>query len=159
MSRDVILECFEKAGIYPPGASAALLPKATSTRSSRRITKVDASKEMQRIANSTDLSVDDRIIQISRVVEDVMQLTRYEQVSAESLCPKRRGRKGKKTVSRGGLGDASPNSHSSESTSQVRPAYSRVVGNFSPPKLLEVGDPFARDRTAWNKPRFLVCPF
>jgi len=80
VSRDVILECFEKAGIYPPGASAALLPKAKATRSSRRITKVDASKEMQRIANSMDISVDDRsrCLSILRWAEVICQLCGFE---------------------------------------------------------------------------------
>ena len=157
--RDVILECFEKAGIYPPGASAALVPKVEAIRSSRRIVKVDAAKDIQRIANNLELSVDERIIQISQVVEDVMELAKFEQVPVESLCPKRRGRKGKKKVSSGELGDANANSPSPESPSHVRPAYGEVVGNFSPGKLLQVSASFAKERDDWNKSRLFVCTF
>ena len=73
--REVILACFENAGIYPPEASVSLIDPQKSTRSSRRITKVEAGKELKRITNDSSLSTDQRIIECSKVCEEVMELS------------------------------------------------------------------------------------
>ena len=54
--REVILACFENAGIYPPEASVSLIDPQKSTRSSRRISKVEAGQELKRITNDPNLS-------------------------------------------------------------------------------------------------------
>jgi hypothetical protein len=142
----VIMECFEKAGIYPPGASAALVDDA-SNRHSRRIQKVEASKELQRIANDKTLSTDQIITQSSVVLEDIMELSKYEQLPPEMLCPRKRQKKRHKQ------GSISP----SQSQSPLRHAYQNVTGNFSPRAMLEISDSFAAEREEWSKVRQFVC--
>ena len=152
--REVILACFEDAGIYPPEASATLVSKQQSTRTSRRIAKVDASKDLQRISNDPNLSTDQKIIQCSQVVENVMELAKYEQTSAEDLCPRKRKKKKKRKKSE----PTTQESDSEDSTSlSRRPAYSAVVGNFSPGALHAVRDSFVREREEWSKVRLFVC--
>jgi hypothetical protein len=144
--REVILDCFEKAGIYPPEASFSLLDKQSSTRSSRRISKVEAGKELKRIANDPILSTDEKLIQCSQVCEDVMELSKYEQASAEDLCFRTRGKNKKKK-----------SDDSDDTASPSRPAFNNVVGNFSPRVLLAVSNSFAREREEWNKVRLFLC--
>lgn len=152
--REVIIECFEKAGIYPPGASAALVSRGASSRNSRRIEKMEAGRELQRIANDMTLSTDQRIIQSSKVLEDVLELPKYEQIPAEQLCPqKRKGRRarGGKNIRNGA------NDLDSPSVSPSRPAYKNVTGNFSPGALLNISDSFALEREEWNQARQFIC--
>ena len=144
--REVILACFENAGIYPPEASTSLLDPQKPTRSSRRITKVEAGKELKRIANDSSLSTDQRIIECSKVCEEVMELSKYEQVSAEDLCNKKRGKKKKKK-----------SDDSDDTATPSRHAFNNVVGNFSPGALLEVSNSFASEREEWSKVRLFIC--
>jgi hypothetical protein len=137
----------QKAGIYPPGASAALVSDGASNRSSRRIKKLEASKELQRIANDKTLSTDQVITQSSVVLEDVMELSKYEQLPPEKLCPPKRQKKRNKQ------GSISP----SQSQSPLRHAYQNVTGNFSPRAMLEISDSFAAEREEWSKVRQFVC--
>jgi hypothetical protein len=146
--REVIIECFEKAGIYPPGASAALVSRGTSSRSSRRVEKMEAGKELTRINNDMTLSTDQRIIQSSKVLENVLELLKYEQIPAEQLCPQKRKNKGRKA--KGGKND-------SPSISPSRPAYKNVTGNFSPRALRDISDSFAAEREEWNRARQFIC--
>ena len=67
--REVIIDCFEKAGIYPPEASANLLSPQQATRSSRRVGKVQAARDLARIANDTSLSTDQKLVQSSEIAE------------------------------------------------------------------------------------------
>ena len=156
--REVILDCFEKAGIYPPEASASLVSQQQSSyRTSHRIAKVDAGKELQRIANDRSLSTDQIIIQCSQVVEDVMELSMYDQTPAEDLCPKKRDKKKKHKKVERTAGQVAPTSDSDDSPSPSRPAYANVIGNFSPGALREVSDSFVREREEWSKVRLFVC--
>lgn len=149
--REVIIECFEKAGIYPPGASAALVSRGASSRNSRRIEKMEAGRELQRIANDLTLSTDQRIIQSSKVLEDVLELPKYEQIPAEQLCPQKRKRRRAKSGKNGA------NDLDSPSASPSRPAYKNVTGNFSPGALLNISDSFAVEREEWNQARQFIC--
>jgi hypothetical protein len=147
--QSVIIECFEKAGIYPPGASAALVSDEASNRNSRRIQKMEAGKELQRIATDMTLSTDQRITQCSEVLEDIMELSKYEQLSPEKLCPQKR----KKKRSGNKHGSISP----SPSPSPSRPAYKNVIGNFSPGAMHNISDSFAQEREEWSNARLFIC--
>ena len=69
--REVIIACFENAGIYPPEASANLLSPKKPTRNSRRIEKVQAAQELSRISNDTSLTTDEKLVQSSQILEDI----------------------------------------------------------------------------------------
>jgi hypothetical protein len=146
VSREVILACFENAGIYPPEASASLLDPQKSTRSSRRISKVEAGKELKRITNDSNLSTDERIILCSQVCEEVMELSKYEQASAEDLCNRKREKKKKKK-----------SNDSDDTATPSRPAFNNVIGNFSPGALRAVSNSFASEREEWSKVRLFLC--
>jgi hypothetical protein len=152
--REVIIECFEKAGIYPPGASAALVSRGAASRNSRRIEKMDAAKALQQIANDMTLSTDQKIIKSSEVLENILELPKYEQIPAEQLCPqKRKGRraKGGKNIRNGANDLVSP------SASPSPPAYKNVTGSFSPRALLNISGSFAAEREEWNRARQFIC--
>ena len=100
--REVIIACFENAGIYPPEASANLLSPKKPSRNSRRIEKVQAVQELSRISNDISLTTDEKLLQSSQLLEDIMELDKYEQTSAESLCPLKRKKKKNKSASRKG---------------------------------------------------------
>ena len=146
VSQEVIMDCFKKAGIYPPGASAALVPEQARTRNSRRIEKVEAGKELQRIANDMTLTTDQRITQCSEVLEDIMELSKYEQLSPEKLCPLKR--KKRSSTDHGSI---------SRSPSPSHPAYKNVLGNFSPGALRRISDSFVQERKEWNQARQFIC--
>jgi hypothetical protein len=150
VSQEVIMDCFEKAGIYPPGASAALVPEQSRTRNSRRIEKVEAGKELQRIANDMTLTTDQRITQCSEVLEDIMEISRYEQLSPEKLCPLKRKKCKRSSTDHGSI---SP----SPSPSPSRPAHKNVLGNFSPAALRRISDSFAQEREEFNHARQFIC--
>ena len=158
--REVIIACFENAGIYPPEASAKLLSPKTPTRNSRRVEKMQATQELSRIANDVSLSTDDKLVQSSKILEDVMELEKYEQVSAESLCPPKRKPKQKKKKAKTRKRDNDKDGGSGSNSNSSSPAaYKQTVGNFSPGALLKISSSFAQERTMHNASRLFVCRF
>ena len=78
--REVIIACFENAGIYPPEASGRSLKTDASqpTRSSRRINKQQAVQDIQALVSDNSLNNDQKLVQCSLALEGIMDLAKCD---------------------------------------------------------------------------------